>query len=247
MFHFLRTYKNTNLEWIQVDMHSHLLPGLDDGAKTPEDSVGYIKGLYELGFKKLITTPHVFKEVYPNDSASIQAALQAVKALPAIQQLGIILEAAAEYMLDQNFEELVKKGELLSLPGKHVLIEMSYAAETQSIEQSVFDLRIKGYQPVLAHPERYAFYHTNFGRYRRLIDLGCLMQMNLLSPSGYYGKEVKHAALRLIDHGMVDFLGTDLHHEGHLEALQKYVKTGKLYDYFGGYTLKNNTLVIPKV
>lgn len=230
----------TDLNWLGVDIHSHLLPGIDDGAKDLAESISYIKRLYALGFTKLICTPHIFTELYPNTPETILPVLENVKNALVAENIGIELAAAAEYMIDDTF---VLDAQHLCLPGKHLLIEMSYLNETPNIEQVIFDLQIKGYNIILAHPERYNFYHDTHGRYIRFKDMGCLFQLNLLSIVGYYGKKVEKAADYLLKSGMYDLAGTDLHHDKHLNVLEIVVKSGKLYQYIGQYPFKNKQLL----
>jgi len=226
----------TDISWLGVDIHSHLLPGIDDGAKDTAEAVSYIKSLQELGFSKLICTPHIFTEIYPNTAATIMPALQLVRDVLKVEKIKMEIEAAAEYMIDETFSA---KGDYLCLPERHLLIEMSYLNETPNIEQVIFDLQIKGYKVILAHPERYNFYHMNFNRYHRLKSMGCLFQLNLLSVLGYYGKQVKTAADFLLNQKYYDFAGTDLHHDKHLITLRNAVHDGTLYGLVGKYEFKN--------
>ncbi|WP_316770987.1 tyrosine-protein phosphatase [Pedobacter frigiditerrae] len=229
----------TDLSWLGVDLHSHLLPGLDDGAPDLETSLFLIKKLNELGFRKFICTPHIFKELYPNTPATINASLQSVQI--ALQSEGSAIEivAAAEYMIDSDFDI---NETLQIMPGNYILIEMSYMTETPNIEQIIFDLQIKGYTVILAHPERYNFYHKNLGRYQRFKDMGVLFQLNLLAVIGYYGKEVKQTAEYLLKNKLYDLGATDLHHEKHLKALDHVVKNGELFKQIGEYPFMNRKL-----
>lgn len=238
MFTFLNKARNlTSLDWLDLDVHSHLLPGIDDGSPDLDTSLSYIGRLEILGLKRFYATPHVHMELYPNTVITIRSALGRLQqALPP----GIELNAAAEYMVDDAFATSVAEGgQLLTLPGNHVLIEMSYAAESLHIEQIIFNLQMKGYNPVLAHPERYIFYHGRPERYQQLKDLGCLLQMNLLSPAGYYTPQVKKAAHYLLKRGMIDFVGTDLHHQKHLAAIEKFVLSGDAHGLFKKNPIKN--------
>ncbi len=229
----------TDLSWLSVDIHSHLLPGIDDGAPDVKTSVSLINALNELGISKFICTPHIFNELYPNTEDTITTALKTVEDELRSQEIKVGIAAAAEYMIDEDFK--VMDG-LLCLPGKYLLIEMSYMNETPNIEQVVFDLQIKGYNVILAHPERYNFYHFNLSRFDRLKDLGCLFQLNLLSVTGYYGREVKKTADYLLKNKLYDLAGTDLHHDKHLAALSKAVKSGELYHHVGQYLFKNASI-----
>lgn len=226
-------------EWLGVDMHNHLLPGIDDGALDVEQSVSFIKQLTELGFNKFICTPHIFTELYPNTPEIIAQALTDVNAALIKTELNIEINAAAEYMVDETFK--VTK-DLLCLPGQHILMEMSYLSEVPHLEKVIFDLQLAGFKVILAHPERYLFYHKKFEGFQRLKDMGVLFQLNLLALTGYYGSEVKMAALRLLKKSHYDFAGTDLHHNNHLKALQDFIVTGKLYKMTGLYPFKNKTL-----
>lgn len=229
----------TDLAWLGVDIHSHLLPGIDDGSESMAHTLAYIRNLQELGFEKLICTPHIFADLYPNSPETIIPVLNEVVQEAAAAGLSVKLDAAAEYMADSSFAAVP---DLLTLPGKHILIEMSYLAESPNIDQLIFDLHLQGYKVVLAHPERYLFYHQHFERYQRIKELGCLLQLNLLSVTGYYGKGVKQAADALLKAGLYDCAGTDLHHERHLAVLEKNVRNGKMYELIGQYEFKNKEL-----
>jgi len=232
-----------NLQWIGVDIHSHLIPGIDDGSPDAKTSMQYIRTLQELGFEKLICTPHIFQEIYPNNQQTIHRALDILKQELSNQNLSIEIGAAAEYMLNTDFNDILKGGEsMMVLPGNHILVEMSYISETPNIEQHIFDLNIKGYKPILAHPERYVFYHQNYGQYRRLKDMGALLQVNILSFTGYYGKEIKAIAEKLLKDNLLDLIGTDLHHHKHLGVLKEFVESGKAYQLLGEYPFKNREL-----
>lgn len=230
----------TSLAWLEVDIHSHLLPGLDDGSPDVKTSLAYIDRMETLELFRFFATPHIHSELYPNSAETIRTALDGLR-----EQLpeSIRLEAAAEYMIDEGFNGRFTNGHrLLTLPENLVLIEMSSIAESLNIEHTIFQLQITGYRPVLAHPERYVFYHSRPERYAQLKDLGCLFQMNILSPTGYYSPQVKKAAQYLLKKGMVDFVGTDLHHQKHLTAIEKYVLSGEAHRTFKKNPIKNNAL-----
>ena len=229
----------TDISWLGVDMHSHLLPGIDDGSPDVAQSVALITKLNALGFTKFLCTPHIFKELYPNTCDTINPALEAIKEGLKKANVNVEIGAAAEYMIDENFEI---GDDLMCLPNKHILIEMSYLNETPNIEKVIFDLQIKGYTVILAHPERYNFYHQDMKRYRRYKDMGVLLQLNLLSVTGYYGKEVKKAADYLLESEMYDLAGTDLHHDKHLDALTRAIESGYLYGKLGKFPFKNDKL-----
>ena len=204
-----------------VDMHSHLLPGIDDGSPDAATSVNYIKKMMELGYRKFICTPHVYPDLYPNTNETIASALQVLKSKLQEEQVDVEVHAAAEYFIDDLFADRLKNGEqLLTIHKNFVLIEISFMQAPTDLKNILFDMIVQGYQPVLAHPERYNYYHSRKEVYHRFKDQGCLLQVNLLSLSGYYGRSVQDAAHYLVDQKLVDLIGTDLHHERHLEAMQ---------------------------
>lgn len=206
-----------------TDIHSHLMPGIDDGAKTLDDTIGLIKGLSDTGCRQLITTPHVMRSVWDNTREGIESKLAETTALLKQHDVNMPLRAAAEYLLDGNFSELFKSERLLTLKDNYVLVEMSYINPPIQLYEILFELQVAGYVPVLAHPERYAFYHRMYSDYKKLKDAGCYFQLNLLSAVGYYGEGVCKIADRLLRHGMIDFVGSDVHHEKHIAALSKRV------------------------
>jgi len=229
----------TDINWLGVDIHSHLLPGIDDGSPDLTHSIKYIKKLNELGIDKFYCTPHIFSDLYPNTPDTILPALTLVKDGLKAANLDIFVGAAAEHMVDYGF---TVEENLLSLPNNHILIEMSYLSETPNIEDVIFALQVKGYKIVLAHPERYNFYHQNTMRYNRLKEMGCLFQLNLLSVVGYYGKNVKVAAESLLQQKMYDVAGTDLHHDKHLSVFDRTIKNGEMNKALGGYEFQNREL-----
>jgi tyrosine-protein phosphatase YwqE len=204
-------------------MHSHLLPGIDDGAEDIQHSLELIKGMRELGYKKLITTPHVLWDMYKNTHEIILDKLQLVR--EAVKNAGIDVEinAAAEYFLDEHVEELLRNKEpLLTVSGNMVLTEFSIAFPSMNIKALLFEMQMQGYQPIIAHPERYVYLERNKDFYTELKDIGCLFQLNLLSMGGHYGRSVTELANYLIKNDFYNLIGTDLHHQGHLESLQRF-------------------------
>ena len=210
-----------NFAAIGTDMHAHLLPGIDDGPQTMQESLALIRNLQNLGYTKLIATPHIYTDYYPNTTEIILAKLKEVQ--EAMASDGPELEASAEYFLDESFEQLLEQDDLLPLPDRYLLFEMSFFAPYPGVNEVIYKLRMKEYKPVLAHPERYNYYHGSrgFDALETLWQKGCRLQVNLLSLEGAYGGSVKKQALKLLEAGMVDFLGTDAHNMKHVEALRK--------------------------
>ncbi len=218
-----------------TDMHSHLLPGIDDGSPDMETSLQLIRSMQKMGFERLITTPHIYQGLYPNTPEIILDRLAAVRAALQAANINIQLDAAAEYFLDENFDAQLAADRLLTLPERHVLIEMSFLAPYHKLHTTLFQMQTKGYRPILAHPERYLYYAGDLGRLEQIREYGSLLQVNLLSLSGYYGKPAKNLALKLLEKGWVDYLGTDLHHDRHATHLQ----TIELGHILRDYTFKN--------
>lgn len=205
-----------------VDIHSHLLPGIDDGAKNLDNSIELISKMHSYGIKNFITTPHVLGNVYPNSTITIKEKLQQVKT--GLKNRGITdisISAAAEYMMDEQFSERLEKNDILTLKDNYILVEMSYFSAPINLYEVLFEIQLKGYKPILAHPERYNFYHNDFNNYYKLKNAGCLFQLNLLSLTEQYGKSVQKISEKLLKEGLYDFVGTDTHHHNHLELLKK--------------------------
>lgn len=244
MFSFFKKKVTPDLSFIGADMHSHLLPGLDDGLPDIDLTLAFIRGLHNMGYSKLICTPHIIADIYPNSQATILPKLDLVRKAVLENNIPVQIEAAAEYMVDTEMEKIVQSGQqLLTFGGNYILIEMSYVAASPNIEQVVFALKLKGLQPILAHPERYNFYHRQFEQYERMVDMGCLLQVNLLSLLGYYGKPVKIIAEKLFAKKMVSFVGTDMHHQNHMDALNELTSRKEFYKLIEGAELLNRTLL----
>lgn len=231
------------LSFLKTDIHSHLLPGIDDGSPDMEKTINYIKELNKLGYKKLITTPHVKAGIYPNTPQIITKVLAQVQNALHAQNIEVTLEAAAEYLLDEEFENLLLNKQILSFDEKkYVLIEMSFIAPPPNLSEIIFLLKTQGYTPIMAHPERYGYWWDYIDKMSYLRDTGCLLQLNLLSLTGYYGKEVKQVATKILESGLIDFVGTDLHHERHLTHLEQLAKDSKIIKLLKQRTFLNETL-----
>jgi protein-tyrosine phosphatase len=206
-----------------VDIHSHLLPSVDDGATSFQETLLLTQSLQEIGVSQFITTPHFIENVWDNTKNDIQ--LLEDKTILELQQYQITapFKAAAEYLMDEQFIRLFQAGELLTLKDNYVLVEISYTNPPIQLYDIIFDLRVAGYKPVLAHPERYVYYHYNFEEYAKLKKAGCLFQLNLLAVVDYYGAGISKIANKLLKKGMYDFVGSDVHHLNHIEAFNQKV------------------------
>lgn len=238
---FNRKRQYPDLQWMHVDMHSHILPGIDDGCENAEQSVELLQRLEALGLKQFYFTPHIVQDMHPNTPETI------AKAFDRLRQEGmahLTTGYAAEYMVDTAFDQQFARNprNLLCLPGGHVLIEMSYIEESKLIEKVAFDLQMEGYIPILAHPERYIYYHRDPKKIERFQDIGCLLQLNLLSLIGYYGRNERRIAKYLLEKGMINLVGTDVHHERHVRALETGVNQENLRTHFKNCEILNEEL-----
>lgn len=210
-----------NLGNLVTDMHSHLIPGIDDGSPNMETSVQLIRGMKALGYKKLITTPHISSDMYKNTPEIIQQGLVDLQKRLEEENIDIEVVAAAEYLLDDGFETLMKDNQLLTFSNKFILVEMPFFHLPPNLFDITFELQIKKYKIILAHPERYLFFYNDFSQLQALKDRGIYFQMNMISLTGHYSAEVKKMAEKLVDNEMIDFLGSDLHNPFYLDLLSK--------------------------
>ncbi len=210
-----------DFSFLGVDFHSHLIPGIDDGAADMDTALQLLEGLQSLGFSSVITTPHIHGDFYRNSTVNIQSGLKEVQAaLPASRAAGLQLGVSAEYYLDNYFLEEVLPHGLMTFGDKQVLVEVSMMGWPQNFDQILFAVQAAGYKPVLAHPERYQFEQTT-GIFEKLKERGVQLQMNLLAPLGYYGPGIREMALQLLNAGLYDYAATDLHHDRHLGTLRQ--------------------------
>ena len=228
------TPSRSDFSLLKTDMHSHLLPGIDDGSPDLATSLRLIKGMVDLGYTKLITTPHIMWDMYKNTPDKIQEKLEILRAAVKENGINVEIHAAAEYFLDEYVEQLLRKNEpLLPISGKMVLVEFSLAYPSHSLKDILFEMQMQGYLPVVAHPERYIYLEHARDFYDELKDIGCLFQLNLLSLGNHYGKSVHELAQYLIKKEYYDLVGTDLHHARHLESLSNsslWIPLKKLLD-----------------
>lgn len=245
MFDWLKKKKEPefNFSTIGIDMHSHILPGIDDGAKNLENSLILARRFQELGFRKLIATPHIMADYFRNTPTTIHKALDLLREELLQQQISLEVEAAAEYYLDETFENKIEKKEVLTFgEKKYLLFELSYINAPHNLYEVIAKIQDAGYQPVLAHPERYPYYYSSIENYEQIRGTGCLLQLNTISLTGYYGKGAKQIADQLVDNYCIDFLGSDMHHLRHADALKESLKLEKLQNILSRPQLNNLVL-----
>lgn len=231
-----------DFSFIGVDMHSHLIPGIDDGAQTVEESISLIKEMVNLGYTKIITTPHVYQEYYPNSTKTIQEGFAILQEAIQSSDISIPVEVAAEYYIDDHFKTLLDEKDLLTLGNNFLLVEMSFFGAPPDLHQILFDIQTKGYKPILAHPERYAYYGQKLDAFKTLKERGCKLQLNLTSLIGAYGPVIRKIALILLKSGLIDFLGTDLHNVSHLDALKELLAEKKIVKNLEKLSIQNLAL-----
>lgn len=209
-----------DFSFLGADMHSHYIPGIDDGAQTVDDSIALIERMRDMGYTRVVTTPHIKVDHYPNNPETINGGLAILKEAMAERGINFPVHAAAEYFIDDHFSQLIDKEPLLTVREKEVLVEISFMFEPYNLSETLFRLQTAGYKPIMAHPERYMYYHHDLDKYRELKDRGCYLQMNVNALTGYYGKPVKAIAEKLLDEGLYDYCGSDMHHIKHADVLE---------------------------
>lgn len=233
-----------DMNLIQADMHAHLLPAIDDGSTSIENSLELITGLQELGFTQLLATPHVMYDFYKNPTEKILSKLDEVRNALDKNNINIKIDASAEYYFDEELKDRLSKNDIISF-GKenYLLFEFSYFNEHQGVFETLSEMFEKGYTPLLAHPERYPYFVEDLEKFDQLKEMGVKFQLNLLSLVGNYGDSAIHGANYLIDKGFIDFMGSDIHRTTHLPKLEKALTTERLHQLVNSGNLLNSSLV----
>lgn len=231
---------------VSTDIHCHILPGVDDGSPDVETSVNLVERMQKWGIRRIIATPHVTECSFENTPQILDPALEELQT--ALKERGndIQLSRASENRIDDYFRELLGKGQIKLMPDNYILVENSYMQEPWQLDRFLYDLRIKGMRPILAHPERYFYYHDrSLSRYLEIHRTGTYFQINILSLAGAYGKPEKKIAEELLEKGLVDFLGTDLHNEEHADLIDKYLTTSDARRHFAAMGRVLNDKIFP--
>ncbi len=230
-----------DLSTLGVDMHSHVLPGIDDGAQNVDESIVLVQAMMNLGIKKIIATPHIMVDYYRNTPETIGNALEILKNELQKQHLDIEIKAAAEHLLDEGFETLLDEGNVMPMTDNYLLFEMSFIDAHPNLIPLIQKMKDKGYKPILAHPERYPYFTIE--NCENMKSWGCDLQMNTISLTGYYGAKTKEMAEAMVDFNLVDFISSDMHHPRHAAALERSLKTTYLEKLLFDYPLKNALLL----
>ena len=208
-----------------VDIHSHILPGIDDGAKDIEESILLIEKMKGLGFSKIIATPHTYPGIYDNTNISIKNSHDKIsKRIDSDVEVSF----ASEYMLDKQLIEKAEEKKLLCIKKNYILVEMSYVSPPKYLHDILFKLQINGYAPILAHPERYTYFFENITDFKKLKDLGCEFQLNLLSTTNHYGREISKLTDYLLKNNMYEYVGSDIHNLNHVNKFNNKVRINQL-------------------
>ncbi len=228
MFNIFKKKKPKLLELIPknfVDIHSHILPGIDDGAKNVNESKKLISNFQKLGFSKIIATPHTYSGLYDNTSESISKSFDLL-----VKNLNseISLSFASEYMIDISLIEKSENKSLLCIKDNYVLIEFGFLSVTSNIFDIIFKLRVNNYIPIIAHPERYLYKSNDIDFFKKLKNAGCYLQINLFSLTGYYGNEVLKMVKKLMKEELVDFVGSDVHNLNQLKVFENEIMSGEI-------------------
>lgn len=227
---------------LRTDVHSHLIPGVDDGAQTLDQTVALLQGFKAMGYQRVITTPHIRADIYLNEAQDLRRRHAELLTEPRVQAVGVAIELAAEYYLDEHFLALLERDELLSFAGRHLLIETDHQQRNVGLKSVVERLRAAGYQPVLAHPERYAYGWADPRYFLPLREAGLLLQVNITAFSGHYGKQILRVAEQLADWGVVDLLGSDCHKTEHQGLMRRALQNPHLQQLLQSPVIKNAAL-----
>jgi len=243
VFNFFKKKEPKNTTPIYTDLHSHLLPGLDDGVESFDESIEIITAFSQMGYKKIITTPHIMHDFYNNSAEGITDKLKELRSIVNDEGLDIKIDAAAEYYLDEHLLSNIEdpSHQFLTLGQNYLLFETSFMNKPFYLNDFIFKAKSRGFNPILAHPERYAYLQNDHELIDDLILRGVYMQVNINSISGYYSKQVKKMAERMIDQKKVHLLGSDCHNRNHLQVMQSSI-TEKYFKKALTLPLLNNSL-----
>ena len=244
IFSFFRKKKKPPREVVPklyTDIHSHLIPGIDDGSRDMEESILLLRMMKALGYQKVITTPHIMSDGYKNTPRKIREGLETLRRAAKEEEIDIEIDAAAEYYLDDGFYRQLRERDILTV-GEYLLIETSYISKPLEFDTMIFEIQAAGFKPMLAHPERYRYIKELEKEYAAMKAKGIVFQVNINSFSGHYGKEAKRKAEFLSSAGMIDFLGSDIHRMKQAETLGEVLSGDIMNDIFRNNTILNESL-----
>lgn len=224
MFNFFKKKANNKL-FYSTEVHCHIMPGVDHGATDVQNGLELMRAEMDMGITNLIFTPHVTKSTFENTPDTILPAFDTFKKAITENGINAKVSVSAEYRLDELSLEQIKSNQYIAMPKEHILLENAYQQERIDLDQILFDIQIKNLTPIMAHPERFPYYGQTKERFTQLHNAGALFQVNLMSFTGYFGRTAKHSAEWLLEHDLIDFLGSDVHNMEHIEVIREFIKS----------------------
>ncbi|MFB3390021.1 tyrosine-protein phosphatase [Flavobacterium sp. LAR06] len=224
-----------------IDIHNHLLPSIDDGPNTAKETMKLISRMKEIRIEGAIATPHTYIKYWNNTSHNIYCAYGIAKQIEPGKSF--LKGYASEYMLDASLVARLNKEKLLCIHDTYILVELPYMGCPLNLYEMLFELKCKNYKIIIAHPERYIYFHNSIEKFKKLKLFGVYFQLNLLSLIGYYGKSIQKIAESLIENDLYDFTGTDIHNEHHIDQYATkpiYFNINKIGDLLRANSLFNN-------
>ena len=227
MFNIFKKKKQDATLFYTTDVHCHILPGVDHGAQTIEDSLAMLREEKQMGINRVVLTSHVTADTFENTPDTLKPAFELLKQVVSETEdlRGMQLFLSAEYRIDEFWDKQYELGNQIAMPGNYILMENSFHQELLELDNLLFDLRVKGYKPILAHPERYGYYSQRHQRLEQLHNMGIKFQVNLLSLAGYFGQHCRETALWMAKNGMIDMLGSDMHGLDHAKVIKNYINS----------------------
>lgn len=232
--------QDIDLSILNTDIHSHFIPGIDDGSKSMEESIFLLKQMEEFGYKKVITTPHVYYDSFLEGIEVLDQKVEELKVNAKFNGIKLQIEVGGEYLLDDDISDRIKNKQIKTFSDNFVLIEFPMTNQPMGYEKWLFDLQLAGYNIILAHPERFLYFYEDKKQYFSLKDRGIYFQMNIGSISGYYGNKVKDVAEYLIKENMIDLVGSDCHGQRHIDAIKRALRSPILKQLIESGKLINN-------
>lgn len=209
-----------------IDIHSHLIPNVDDGAKSPEETIELIKEAREAGITDIILTPHYIINSYEQNAETLILLKDKLQQIINSENIKVNLHIGMEVYITDNLVEILKQNKILTLAGsKYLLMELPLNTNVQYLDMVIFKLIENNIIPIIAHPERYKFVQEDPSKVRELIESGCLIQSNIGSILGIYGKKAKKTIKYLLKNDLINFIATDTHRKNTIyPLLEKGIK-----------------------
>ncbi len=232
-------------DFLDVDIHNHILPGLDDGAKDHASSISLLVELKKLGFSNVISSPKTVTQKYPNTPKSILRSYSTLINLidTASRILPDVASPTSLYALDVDFPHIRKSRDLLATEDGYVLVYFVDSVALSAMEAEIFELIYAGYKPVLIHPEQYISLHANMPYFEALVSRGCYLSLSLLSLQATHGKAVQKMALKLLENQLYSFVGTGIKNQNHIKELQRLASNQLMMNKLRLYPFLNNKII----